>query len=48
MVEDDDVAIEQVVHIGGIVLRLRFILYGNILEVAYSIKRCVSVESAIV
>ena len=47
MVKGDDVLVEDVEHVGRIVLFLRDILDGDVLEVAYGIEGGVSVDPAI-
>ena len=44
MVEHDDVSIENIIDVGGIVLRHRGILDGYILEVAHGIEAGESIE----
>ena len=46
MVENDDVAIEDIIHVGSVVLLHRHILHGNVLEVTHGIECGISVESA--
>ena len=48
MVEYDNVLIQDVKHIGRIVLFLCLVLHGDILEIAHCIERGVAVESAAV
>ena len=46
MVKDDDIPIEDITHVRGIVLLHGLILHGNILEVAHGIERRIAIESA--
>ena len=46
MVENDDVAIEDIIHVGSVVLLHRHIFHGNVLEVTHGIECGISVESA--
>ena len=45
MVEDNQVAEQDVEHIGRIVLLLRLVLYRDVLEIAHGIERGVAVET---
>ena len=47
VVKDDDVPIEDIIHVWGIVLLLGLILHGDILEVAHGIERSIAIQSAV-
>ena len=47
MVKYDDIPIEDIIHIGGIVLLLGLILHGDILEVSHRIERSIAIQSAV-
>ena len=48
VVEDDEIAVEDIEHIGGIVLRHSAVFDRNLLEVTHSIERGVAVETAVI
>ena len=45
MIKYDNLSVEDIEHIGCIVLCLCLILYGDILEIAHSVKRGITIES---
>ena len=45
VVEHDDVPIENIVHIRGIVALHGLVPYGNILKIAHRIERCIAIKS---
>ena len=48
MVEDDDISVEDIVHVWRIVLFHGLVFHRNVLEIAYCIERRIAIETTII